>query len=280
MTFETLMLKQDGPILTVTLSNPPINLISLTMIGELMQLAGKLTQDRDTRVVVFDSADPDFFLAHFDLNDIIAVAENPAMDSRYPDMNGIQSLGLIWQNLPQIKIAKLNGRCRGGGLEFLLALDMRFATVESLVCFPETAGGFLPSGSGTTRSMLMAGPGRALEIIMSARDFSGEEAERYGLINRSFANKAAMDTYVDELAAQAGARSWVSINAVRAVMGKVLALTVDSLFAGLAAENDGLRTAMATEEMQHGMRAHLAAGQTRERELDLPGTMRDMAASH
>jgi enoyl-CoA hydratase/carnithine racemase len=279
MTFETLALKQEGAVLTVTLSNPPINLMNLTMIGELMQLAGKLMQDRDTRVVVFDSADPDFFLAHFDLNDIIAVAENPAMDSRYPDMNGIQALGLIWQNLPQIKIAKLNGRCRGGGLEFMQALDMRFATADSRVCFPEAAGGFLPSGSGTTRTMLMAGPARALEIIMSARDFSGEEAERYGLINRAFASKVEMDAYVDDLAGQAGARSWVSIDAVRSVMGKVLAMTVEPLFAGIAAENDGLRKGLGTDEMQQGMRAHLTRGQTRENELDLPAIMRAAAAS-
>lgn len=280
MNFETLKLEQAGPVLTVTLSNSPINLISLKMVEELFQLSGRLMQDRETRVVVFESADPDFFLAHFDLNDIIAVNEDPSKDSRYPDINGIQAVGLAWQNLPQIKIAKIDGRCRGGGMDFVLALDMRFATAQSLLGFPEAAGGFLPCGSGTTRSLMMAGPARALEVLLSARDFTGEEAEHYALVNRTFADKAALDAYVDALARQIGSRSWVSISAIRDVMGKVFAPMVEPLFAGLAAENDGLRAGSATEEMQQGMRAHLAKGQTRENELDLPATMAAMASGN
>jgi enoyl-CoA hydratase/carnithine racemase len=274
MNFETLVLHQDGPVLTVTLSNPPINLMSLKMIEELFQLAGRLMPDRETRVVVFESADPDFFLAHFDLNDILAVQKDPSKDSRYPDINGIQAVGLAWQNLPQIKILKLDGRVRGGGLEFALALDMRFATANSILGFPETAGGFIPSGGGSTRTLMMAGPGRALEILMSARDFSGTEAERYGLINRAFDDRAALDAYVATLANEIGDRSWVSIKGVRDVMGGLFASSVDSVFAGFAAENEGLRAGLSTEEMQAGMRYHLEMGQTRENELDLRASMK------
>lgn len=273
MTFETLALKKEGAVLTVSLANPPLNLLSLTMIGELMQLAGQLMQDRETRVVVLQSTDPDFFLAHFDLNDIIAVRDDPSKDSRYKDMNGIQSLGLIWQNLPQIKIVKLNGRCRGGGLELILAMDMRFVTDDSLIGFPEAAGGFLPSGGGSTRSIMMAGPARALELVLSARDFTGVEAVEYGLASRSFADRVQLDAYVDPLVAQIASRTWTTIDGVRAVMKRVTAPFVDPLFAGFAAENDGLRAGLDTVEMQEGMRKHLEMGQTRERELDLPASI-------
>ena len=165
MNFETLVLSQQGCVLKVTLANPPINLVSGQMVGELFQLAGRLHQDRETQVVVFDSADPDFFLAHFDLNDIVAAETDPAKKSKYADINALQSLGLVWQNLPQVKIAKVDGRCRGGGLELILAFDMRFASRRSLFCFPEASAGFLPGGGGATRSVLMAGPARALEVL-------------------------------------------------------------------------------------------------------------------
>ncbi|MFM2370313.1 MAG: hypothetical protein RIS85_35, partial [Pseudomonadota bacterium] len=168
----------------------------------------------------------------------------------------------------------LDGRCRGGGLEFLLSFDMRFATANSLIGFPETAGGFLPCGGGTTRTLMMAGPAKAMEMIMAARDFTGEEAVALGLINRAFTDRAGLDAFVDALASSIGTRSWVSIEGVRAVLKNVFAPMAETMFAGFAAENDGLRAGQATAEMQEGMRLHLEMGQTRERELDLPGSMR------
>lgn len=277
MTFETLKIKQDGGIMTVTLSNPPINLISDRMIGELFQLAGGLMQDRSTRVVVIDSEDPDFFIAHMDLNDIVAAENDPTKQSRYPDINALQSLGLVWQNLPQVKIAKIDGRCRGGGLEFILALDMRFASARSLFCAPEAAAGFVPVGGGTTRTALALGPARAIEMILSARDFTAEEAERYGLINRSVAGDG-LDAYVADLAGNIALRPPAVVGMYRSIVAKVFEPVVEPVFAALAAENDAFRQGIATEEMREMMRLHLETGQLRELELDLPATMAGLIA--
>lgn len=277
MTFETLKIQQDGGIMTVTLSNPPINLISDRMIGELFQLAGGLMQDRSTRVVVIDSEDPDFFIAHMDLNDIVAAENDPTKQSRYPDINALQSLGLVWQNLPQVKIAKIDGRCRGGGLEFILALDMRFASDRSLFCAPEAAAGFVPVGSGTTRTALALGPARAIEMILSARDFTADEAERYGLINRSVAGDG-LDAYVADLAGNIALRSPAVVGMYRSIVAKVFEPVVEPVFAALAAENDAFRQGVATEEMREMMRLHLETGQLRELELDLPATMAGLIA--
>ena len=158
MNFQTLTLRETGAVLEISLNNPPINLMSGKMVEELFQLTGYLINNRDIRVVVLDSANPDFFVAHFDLEDLEGSATDPSKASRYPDINVLQSLGLAWQNLPQVKIAKVDGRCRGGGFEFILALDMRFASHRSLFCFPEASAGFLASGGGTTRVALAAGP--------------------------------------------------------------------------------------------------------------------------
>jgi enoyl-CoA hydratase/carnithine racemase len=273
MNFTTFSLQQDGALLRVTLKNPPVNLMSGKMVEELFQLGGRLHADPGVQVVLFDSADPDFFIAHFDLDDIVASATDPSKASKYPDINVLQSLALSWKALPQVKIAKVNGRCRGGGLEFILgAMDMRFATRESLFCFPESSAGFLASGGGVTFTALAAGPARGLEILLSARDFSAEEAERYGLINRALP-AGDIDAYLNDLTDRLLKRSVAVVAAHRAVFARVYSGIVEPLFAGLAAENDGLRAGMATPEMQNAIASHLKLGQTRENELDLPTTM-------
>jgi enoyl-CoA hydratase/carnithine racemase len=277
MNFQTLTLRETGAILEITLKNPPINLMSAVMVEELFQLTGYLMQNRQIKVVVLDSADPDFFIAHFDLEDLEASASDPAKASRYPDINVLQSLGLAWQNLPQVKIAKVNGRCRGGGFEFILALDMRFASRKSLFCFPEASAGFLASGGGATRVALAAGPARGLEVLLSARDFTAEEAERYGLINRCVED-GELDAYVSDLVERIARRSPEVVAMHRTVFGHAFSPVVEPLFAAMAAENDGMRVGLASEEMQSAMAAHLKLGQTREVELDLPASLANLTA--
>ena len=272
MNYSTFSLRQDGALLRVKLSNPPINLVNLKMIEELFQLSGQLVADQNTRVVIIESADPDFFLAHFDIEDMEKSITDPSKAGNYPDINALQALALSWQALPQVTIAKVAGRCRGGGLEFILALSMRFATVDSRFCSPEAAGGFLACGGGTTRIGMMAGPARALEFLLSARDFSGAEAERYGLINRALP-ASELDGYVDALANSIARRSMAVIGMHREVFKHAFLPTVEPLFAALAAENDGMRVAMAGSEMKPALDAMLAIKQTRENELDLPATM-------
>lgn len=273
VSYSTFSLKQDGAILRVTLSNPPINLLSFKMIGELFQLGGALVVDTQTRVVIIDSADPDFFVAHVDLEDVAAAAADPSQGAgKYPDINALQALAVSWQALPQITIAKVAGRCRGGGFEFILGLSMRFATEDSKFCSPEASGGFLACGGGTTRMALMAGPARALEVLLSCRDFSGSEAERYGLINRALPAQE-LDPYVDRLARAIAYRSPAVIGMHREVFKRVFAPAGELMFAGLAAENEGLRAAAAGPEMGAGIAAMLPLKQTREVELDLPATI-------
>ena len=272
MSFSTFSLNQDGPILRVTLSNPPVNLFNVKMTEELFQLGGRLITDPTVRVVIVDSANPEFFVAHFDLEDLVKSASDPSKASKYPDINAMQALALSWQALPQVTIAKVAGRCRGAGLEFILGLSMRFASVDAKFCSPEASGGFLACGGGTTRMALAAGPARALEFLLSGRDFSGEEAERYGIVNHALPAKE-LDAYVDELALRMAGRSLEVIAMHREVFNRVYAPMVDPMFAGLAAENDGLRAAMAGEEMKAGIVALLELKQAREHELDLPATL-------
>jgi enoyl-CoA hydratase/carnithine racemase len=278
VSYSTFSLKRDGAILRVILANPPVNLMSFKMIGELFQLSGQLMVDAETRVVIVESGDADFFLAHVDLNDVAKASSDPNANGKYPDINALQALAVSWQGLPQVTIAKVAGRCRGGGLEFILGLTMRFATEDSKFCSPEASGGFLACGGGTTRMSLMAGPARAMEITLSGRDFSGTEFERYGLLNRALPARE-LDAYVDRLARAVASRSPAVLGMHRDVLKKVFEAATEQLFAGMSVENDGFRTAAAGNEMKPAMVAMMALKQTREVELDLPATIARLAAA-
>jgi enoyl-CoA hydratase/carnithine racemase len=278
VSFTTFSLHQDGAVLRVRLSNPPINLMTMKMIGELFQLGGQLYTDQQTKVVIVESANPEFFIAHVDIEDIEKSSKDPTAAGQYPDINALQALTVSWQGLPQVTVANVAGRCRGGGLEFILGLSMRFASVDSKFCSPEAAAGFLACGGGTTRISLLAGPARALEFLLSGRDFSGVEAERYGLINRALP-AGDLNEYVGSLAKAIARRSPAVLGMHRAVLQRVFLPAVEPTFAGFAAENDGLRAGLAGKEMQEGMAAMLAIKQTRENELDLPATLTRILAA-
>ncbi|MFD4603813.1 enoyl-CoA hydratase/isomerase family protein [Streptomyces sp. NPDC058464] len=272
MTYNTLALRREGRILHVDLDNPPLNLMTIEMVGELFDLAGKLVFDQETSVVVLGSANPDFFVAHFDLDDMFRAMNDPDVpQSKYDDINVLQALTTLWEALPQVTVGLVDGVCRGGGLEFLLATHMRFATPGSRFCFPEASGGFLPTGGGTTRLALQIGPARAREVLLSARDFDGAEAAAYGIVNRALPADGIRG-YVDDLARRLAARSAGSVASVNQVFAKVYNSAVDAQFAGFAVENEAMRTLLAIPAVQEHL-AKLAGLQDVEHELDLPETI-------
>ena len=271
MSFTTFSTVKNGPVLTVRLDNGETNVMSATMASELFALVGQLAVDGETRVVVFESAIPDFFIAHFQVADILRLLDgDPDVPvSKVPGINVLQALGLSLQSLPQVTMAKVDGRCRGGGFEFMLALDMCFATDESRFCFPEAACGFLPSGGGATLLPLKAGSGRALEIMTTGRDFSGTEASQYGFINRSFASATELDQYVATTAHQVGKRDLAVIQAIKSVSKATMAPLKDGLLAGLATENEAMVACLSVPAVQEGLRKLSASEGTRDAELDL-----------
>lgn len=278
MSFTTFSTEQDGPVLTVTFANGEINIMTAVMAVELLQLVDQLAVDTETRVVIFESANPEFFIAHFHVDDILKMlAGDPSVPvSKDPGLNVLQALGLSLQSLPQVTVAKIDGRCRGGGFEFMLALDMCFATESSVFCFPEAASGFLPAGGGTTLLPLKAGRGRALEIMLTSRDFSGTEAAQYNFINRAFATVLEMEDYVATSAGQMAARGLPVIQAIKAVSKVTVASMADGLLAGLAQENASMAECLSDPVVLERLKVLAVNAGTREAELDLPATIENM----
>ena len=180
----------------VVFSNPPINLLNSTTVLEIGEIVRRIEEGPDLRVVVFASEHPDFYMERYDLSDTNPVAFAPT-DSGVTYF--IDSM-LRMNEVGPITIASIRGRVRGGGSEFALSCDMRFASIENSVFGqPEVGVGIVPAGGAVERLPGLVGAARALEIIASADDYDAVTAERYGWINRAMPD-TELDGYVDRLA--------------------------------------------------------------------------------
>lgn len=195
-------IRQDSPEYWIaTFDSGPINLMGPDTVYELDELLTRLETDPDVRVIVFDSANPDFFIAHWDVKapkDVVAGMKTESATRRglHPYADVQTRLG----RLPAVTIASIRGRARGAGSEFVLACDIRFASRERAVFGQFEVGvGAVPGGGSTANLPRLMGRGRALEALLGGDDFPAELAERYGWINRAVPD-AELDAFVDAFA--------------------------------------------------------------------------------
>jgi enoyl-CoA hydratase/carnithine racemase len=160
----------------VTLNNPPINAIDDSMYDEIFDLVEEIEGEPSLKVVTFSSANPDFYIAHY------STAEPR---SRFGKPRWIEAATRLAQS-SVLSIAVINGRVRGGGSEFAMACDIRFASRENAIFGqPEVGMGLIPGGGALQRLPLLVGRSRALEIILGGGDYDADTAERYGWITRA-----------------------------------------------------------------------------------------------
>jgi enoyl-CoA hydratase/carnithine racemase len=181
----------------VSFLNPPVNVIGPAMIKELKELLTELESNTTVNTVVFESRDPDFFLAHYDL------VANPAVAEALPSPTGYAAWVDVLVRLthvPAITISAIRGIARGAGSEFALATDIRFASREKAI-LGQMEVGFtaLPGGGAAGRLPALVGRGRSFEILLGGQDFNGDLAERYGYVNRAIAD-ADFVKFVDDYA--------------------------------------------------------------------------------
>ena len=256
---ESLRVSVDGGIARVTLDHPPVNLLDLTMIIDLDRVGRALEADEAVRVVVLDSADPEFFVAHADVSLIQSL---PADDTAlYEEVRGFQAIVDRFRTMPKATIAVIEGIARGGGSELALSCDMRFAALgRAVLAQPEVAVGIIPGGSGTQRLPGLVGRARALEIVLGCDDIDAETAERWGYVNRSLPD-GELRPFVDALADRIA--SFPPGAVAKAKLGVDAAL-IDPV-PGLLTEDQLFRACLSDPEANARMSAFLAAGgQTRD----------------
>lgn len=180
--------EMDGGIATVTIDSPPINLFTVELFVRTAHLIEQLAVDPEVRVVVLRSADPDFFIAHFDVAAILGFPTDSPVPS---ELNGYHRMCETLRTMPKPTIAVIEGRVGGGGSELALSCDMRFAVLPhgghpgAVFNQPEVALGIIPGGSGTVRLPRLVGRSRALEVILGCDDVDARTAESWGWVNRA-----------------------------------------------------------------------------------------------
>src|SRR6516165_2284811 len=196
---------------TITFSNPPINMFVPETIVELGALMKEIETDPSVRVVVFQSDNPDFFVAHLDV----------AKAAKRPEVLGLwRDFVLRLSSTPVVSIAKIRGRTRGIGNEFVLACDMRFASRQNaLFGNPEVGVGLIPGGGALEWLPRLVGRSRALEFVLSADDFDADIAERYGWVNRTLDDNE-LDSFVDALVRRLASFERETLSAAKAQINR------------------------------------------------------------
>jgi enoyl-CoA hydratase/carnithine racemase len=260
--YHALRVDVGGGIARATIDHPPINLLDLALIVELDRFGREVEADDSVRVVILDSADPEFFVAHADVTLIQAL---PADDTTlHTELSGFHAMVDRFRTMPKATIAVVAGIARGGGSELALSFDMRFGAIgKTLFAQPEVLVGIIPGGSGTQRLHRLAGRGRALEIVLGCDDIDAETAALWGLVNRALP-PVELPGFVDALAARIASFAPNAIARAKAAVDAALPDPTD----GLRAEDQLFRACLGDPEAHRRMAAFMSAGgQTREVEL-------------
>jgi enoyl-CoA hydratase/carnithine racemase len=255
--YSTLRVAVANGIARVTLDNGAINLLDKPMFKDLLRLVDQLAADDAVRVIVLASANPDFFIAHFDVGLILRFpAESPAPDAPPAPLSPFHRLCETLRTLPKTTIAVIEGRAGGGGSEIALSCDMRFALHGRAVFNqPEVALGILPGGSGTVRLSRLLGRSRALEVVLGCDDIPADLAEAWGWVNRALP-AAQLWPHVDRLAARIAS---FPPHAVAAAKASVLRAEKD-VVADLQAEARAFQSTLGDEHTRAAMQRFLAHG--------------------
>ena len=272
--YSSLHVTVDDGVATVVLDHPPVNTLDGTMMLELHDLLGqRLRHDDSVRVIVFESAHEEFFLAHVDFGIFDSYPDLQAVAKDYPHVNVHQGIGELLRSQPQVTIVKLAGIARAGGAEFVAAADMAFAGRErGKIAQSEVLLGIIPGGGGTQLLLERAGRNRALEVVLGADLLDADTAALYGWINRAVADDE-LDAFVATLASNIAALDPGVIEQAKR------ALPAADITRGLNVEHDGWNELVSREAPALKMKLALERDlQSAGPERDLEGFLRQVAA--
>jgi enoyl-CoA hydratase/carnithine racemase len=262
--YDCLGVERDRGVAFVTIDHPPINLFDLPLIQDIGCVGAALEADDAVRVIVFRSANPDFFIAHADVRLIqMLPAEPPPKPAKLGMFHAIVDR---FRTMPKATIAQIEGVARGGGSELVLSCDMRFGALgRAVLAQPEVALGIIPGGSGTQRLPRVIGRARALEIILGCEDFDAALAERYGYLNRALP-PSELGPFVQRLAYRIASFPAEAIALAKTAVAAAELPTID----GLLEEADCFNRSVATTAARARMQRFLdLGGQTPDVERDL-----------
>ncbi len=238
-----------GRVAQLTLVNPPLNLVTETLLRELGAALDTLAaaDPGDVRAVVVTGSGERAFSAGSHVGEFEA-QRGPAGRARHELESGVARR---LADLPMPTIAAIEGNALGGGLELALCCDLRIASERAKLGLPEVRLAVTPGAGGTQRLPRVVGAARARELILTGKVLTAEEAERIGLVTEVVpaGEAVARATAIGEEIAQRGPI------AVRAAKRLIDIATETDIETGLAAELDASDRVFASEDMREGAAA-------------------------
>jgi len=233
MTLEQFSIDRVSPTYwRITFANGPVNLIDADTIEELADVVDRIEQDPALTVVVFDSTNPEYFMAHWDVTTDRArvAAMNPGPTGLHPYLDNLLRLSRV----PAVTVSSIRGRARGAGSEFVLATDIRFAGDRAVLGQFEVGIGSVPGGGAMARLARLVGRGRAAEILLGADDFPADLAAHYGWVNRVLPD-AELAGFVDGFARRVAGFDKVAVVGTKTLLDDSSLPADEEFAAGLAA---------------------------------------------
>lgn len=264
--YKVVNVEVRGKVAYATIDNPPINLITAPLLDDLVRLSSELESDPNLLVVVLRSANPDFFIAHFDVGAILEFpTDKPARHEDYANAF-YHDMCERFRLMDKITIAQIEGRAGGGGSELAMSFDMRFGVRgKTIVNQMEVPLGILPGGTGTQRLPRLIGRNRAVEVILGGIDLDAETAERWGYLNRVF-DAGQIGQYVEWLAQRIASFPAEAVRLTKQAINSA----EKPLAEGLRDESYLFQQLVRTESGKRNMRRFLEiGGQTRAGELKI-----------
>ena len=187
---ENILLHVENFIATVTINRPDsLNAFNYETLRQLEETVESLRLNKDARVIVFRGAGGKAFSVGADLKERKTLSEEQVRRNVYKIGEVFHSV----EKLPQPTIAAMNGHAFGGGMELALACDFRIAAKDALMGLTETSLAIIPGAGGTQRLPRLIGEAKALELILTAKRFSGEDAVAYGVATKAVEREKVME---------------------------------------------------------------------------------------
>ncbi|UBV43273.1 enoyl-CoA hydratase/isomerase family protein [Deinococcus taeanensis] len=247
--FNNVQIDQHGPIAILSINRPrALNALSADTLSEIAQAVNLIVEDAEVGALIITGAGDRAFVAGADI-------------SEFQDLEGVydgRELSLAGQDvmhqiasLPIPVIAAVNGFALGGGLELALACDVRVAATTARLGLPEVTLGLIPGFGGTQRLARLIGVGRALDLMLTARQVKADEALAMGLVN--YVADDAL-TKAREVAEQMLKNAPIAMSLVKEAVRRGLDTTLEG---GLEIEADLFGMTVATKDFREGVHAFL-----------------------
>jgi enoyl-CoA hydratase/carnithine racemase len=264
--FSNLSVVVESRVCWATIDAPPVNLMTIALLVDLITLANEVAADDGVGALVLQSADPDFFIAHFDVEAILKFPTD-SDPTRADELSSFHRMCETFRTMPKATMAKIDGRVGGGGAELAASMDMRFGVLgKTVINQMEVPLGILPGGTGTQRLPWLVGRGRALEMILGGIDVDAQTAVQWGWLNRAFATSEELNAYVAFLANRIASFPPTAVRLAKAAVLNALDDPTETLLDEAHAFQLTLRDPLSANRMRTFLDR---GGQTRFGELDV-----------